>query len=108
MIEPQTIGEASPYVIKLCMLDKKGESLSWASKIGLMFKWNGNEDSPVYKAETNGNEDFISGGIILWLFKDGEAQNGKEVVSPWFSNHSEWTIGGDYALESVTSLTKVN
>lgn len=97
--------------LKLCILDYSSSTLTWTDEAGLLILWNGvDSNSPVYTIDTNGYDDFISGGVILWLFKDGEAQDGT-AIRDYLSTTagSAWLMSnGSYLIPGMTSLTKVN
>lgn len=95
--------------LKLCILDYSSSTLTWADKAGLLILWNGaDSEHPVYTIDTNSYEDFISGGVILWLFKNGEAQDGT-AIRDYLSTSagSAWLMKNDsYLIPGMTSLTK--
>ncbi|MGN0220904.1 MAG: DUF4302 domain-containing protein [Prevotella sp.] len=109
-IGKQDVGELSGYTIRLCLLDNKDSYLSWAEESGLVLCIN--PDNPnEYLFSSNGSEDFVSAGIILWLFKDGEAIRNTSTSSPindFFSAHRDWlfTDVSDFSITNMQKLTR--
>lgn len=106
-IEPQAIGSDSGADIQLCMLDDEGGYLSWAPGVGIVCNVKPGTNGTEFVFASNGYEDFVSGGIILWVFKSGDALGGSEVVS-WFQAHTKWLMAGDYLLYPMIKLVKIN
>lgn len=106
-IEPQSIGTDGSNEIYLCMLDEDGGYLSWASGVGLLISAVPGTSGSELEVTTNGYEEFISGGIVLWVFQSGSALSGSE-VSSYFQSHTNWLMDGDYALSPMVKLVKIN
>ena len=109
-ISKQDLGEAAGYTIRLCLLDNKDSYLSWAEESGMVLcvdPLNPNE----YLFSSNGSEDFTSAGIIMWLFKDGEAVHNTSTSSPindFFSSHKNWLFkdAGSYLIPKMQKLIR--
>lgn len=111
-INPQSITVLSNgNELQICILDYSASTLTWTEKAGLLIQWDGVErEQTVYNISTNSYEDFISGGIILWMFADGEAQTGTAIRDFLeTSAGSVWMMkNGSYFIPGMTSLIKVN
>lgn len=103
-ISTQLIGEEDGVQIQLALLDTDGSYLSWSPEVGLVISANVKNEKE-YIVTSNGYEDFVSGGLILWCFQDGESLGGAD-VRDFFSSHKSWLISGDYVLDGMTRMVK--
>lgn len=103
-ISTQLIGEEDGVQIQLALLDTDGSYLSWSPEVGLVISANVKNEKE-YIVTSNGYEDFVSGGLILWCFQNGESLGGAD-VRDFFSSHKSWLISGDYVLDGMTRMVK--
>lgn len=102
----QDIATVENVLLRLCILDNKGYSLSWAEEPGMYLTVDVNSNDQEYLFTTNNYEDFISGGVLIWVFQDGDAYNGNDVRS-WLQGHKEWLfVNGQYVLDGLYKLTR--
>lgn len=105
-INPHRLTTVGSYDLYLCVLNND-YYLTWATSAGLLFTWNGDEENPVYEAGPNSYTDFYASGFCLWVFSDGSSL-GSSAVSSWFQSNTAYLINGDYLLEQVQNLTKID
>lgn len=105
-ISTQFIGEEDGVQIQLALLDPDGSYLSWSPEVGLVISANTKVENEFVIA-SNGYEDFVSGGIILWCFQNGDALDGSG-VRDFFSSHRSWLMSGNYFLDGMSRMVKNN
>ncbi len=106
-LSPQWIASDGGYDLYLCMLDKDAYYLTANSEAGLYLKSAGSSNPGVFNFMSNGNEDFVSGSIVLWLVSDGDFLSGTEVRS-WLQSHTQYLFGDGYMmLPTMKTMTKV-
>lgn len=104
-ISTQFIGEENGIQIQLAMLYPDGSYLSWSPQVGLVVSANTKVEGE-YIVESNGYEDFVSGGVILWCFQNGDALDGSDVGS-FFQSHRSWLMfGNTYLLDGMKKMVK--
>lgn len=115
-INSYKLGDSGVYEVKLCILDYSGSTLSWQPKVGLSITWDGKDASnPNLKVDTNSYLDFVSGGLILWIFRDNSAVSNSSASGSKVSTYFQSTAGqkwlftnGSYVIDDLKSLKKVN
>ncbi len=105
LLAPQLIETVGSYDVKVCMLDTEGSYLTQSADAGLYLRSTVSNPN-VFSFQSNGNEDFISGSIIVWLFQDGDFVAGATVRN-WLSNHAAYSLGGYQYLPTMKTMTKV-
>ncbi len=105
-LSPQQIATVGSYSVYLCMLNKD-YYISPYSETGLYLKSAGSSNPGVFNFTSNGNEDFVSCSIVLWVLEDGEFLSFSDVRS-WFQSHPQYLFGDGYILlPAMKTMTKV-
>ncbi len=106
LVSPYKVETVGSYDLWICMLDTDGSYLTKSTDAGLYIKSAGSSNPGVFNITDNGNEDFISGSIIVWLFQDGDFAAGTTVRN-WLKQNTGYTLGGYSALPTMKTMTKV-